>query len=105
MEVQPQDITSSSAVISWREPSLTGQPGIAAYQITAMADSGTVTFTSTNNDTSQTIIGLLPGTRYSFTVRAIAMSGAAVARGNASEPVYANTSVTSELIYGIDLAI
>ncbi len=83
-------------MLTWREPLITGQPGIAAYQITATADSSSVVFESTDNCTGQNITGLLPGTQYRFTVRAVAMSGDAVALGNASEPVYANTSVTSE---------
>ena len=88
---------STNATLSWSKPSDVGHPGVTAYQITADDGINTpITYTSADNNTAQTITGLLPGREYRFTVRALVGSGDAVAISNASLPVYANTTFTGE---------
>lgn len=62
------NVQSNSATLSWNS-----SPGAIRYQVRYKADNGTFTTVNTNNS-SLTLTGLLPNTKYTWKVRAICSS-------------------------------
>ena len=103
---QPSNLTVDSigatwVVLCWQPPVMTGQPGIARYDILvrSIADN-TINFTvyTTDNTTNLNVTsGLLPNTEYEFRVHAVAVRLDVVSQGQPSNVARGNTTVTGKL--------
>lgn len=96
VEFRSDEVLSTNITLTWRVPANTGHPGIISYRITAVGGASPVVYNSPDNETAQTIPGLLPGVSYNLTVQAVSGYGSVTAVSDPSEPVMATTQFTGE---------